>query len=41
VECLYRMYGECFREQDMAVVWRNLRDYPGDDVEIALVPPTR
>ena len=41
VECLYRMYGAGFREQDMAVVWRGLRDYPGDDVEISLVAPTR
>ncbi|MGH8245389.1 MAG: hypothetical protein ACREUU_03045 [Gammaproteobacteria bacterium] len=41
VECLYQMYGEGFREQDMTVVWRSLRDYPGDDVEIPLVAPTR
>ena len=41
VECLYRMYGAGFREQDMAVVWRTLRDYPGNDTEIDLVAPTR
>ncbi len=41
VECLYRMYGTGFREQDMAVVWRSLRDYPGDDAEIPLMAPTR
>ena len=41
VECLYRMYGAGFREQDMTVVWQSLRDYPGDDVEIPLVAPTR
>ena len=41
VECLYRMYGAGFREQDMAVVWRGLREYPGEDVEIPLVAPTR
>lgn len=41
VESLYRMYGAGFREQDMAVVWRSLRDYPADEVEIPLVAPTR
>jgi len=41
VESLYRMYGAGFREQDMAVVWESLRDYPGDDAEIPLVAPTR
>jgi len=41
VECLYRMYGAGFREQDMAVVWGSLQDYPRDDVEIPLVAPTR
>jgi len=41
VECLYRMYGAGFREQDMEVVWRGLRDYPGDETEVALVAPTR
>jgi len=41
VESLYRMYGAGFREQDMAVVWRSLRDYPGDNAEIPLVAPTR
>ena len=41
VECLYRMYAAGFREQDMAAVWRSPSDYPGDDVEIPLVAPTR
>jgi len=41
VECLYQMYGAAFREQDMAVVWRSLRDYPADNAEIRLVAPTR
>jgi GNAT superfamily N-acetyltransferase len=41
VECLYRMYGAGFREQDMAVVWRSLRSYPADEVDIPLVAPTR
>jgi hypothetical protein len=41
VNSLYRMYGSGFREQDMAVVWRTLPQYPADDVAISLVPPTQ
>jgi GNAT superfamily N-acetyltransferase len=41
VECLYRMYGTGFREQDMAAVWQNLRDYPDDPANIPLLAPTR
>jgi GNAT superfamily N-acetyltransferase len=41
VESLYRMYGAGFREQDMAVVWRSLGNYPGDNVKIRLVAPTQ
>ena len=39
VESLYRMYGTGFREQDMAAVWQNLRDYPDDQADISLVAP--
>jgi len=39
VECLYRMYGTGSREQDMAAVWQNLRDYPDDQANISLVAP--
>jgi hypothetical protein len=35
------MYGAGFREQDMAVVWRSLGNYPGDNVKIRLVAPTQ
>jgi hypothetical protein len=41
VECLYRMYGTGFREQDMAAVWQNLRHLPEDAADIPLVAPTR
>jgi len=41
VEGLYRMYATGFREQDMKVVWRSLRAYPGDEVVIPLVAPTQ
>jgi hypothetical protein len=41
VECLYRMYGTGFREQDMAAVWQNLRDLPEDEADIPLMAPTR
>lgn len=41
VECLYRMYGAGFREQDMAGVWRSLCEYPEAENEIALVAPTK
>ncbi|HWN96618.1 MAG TPA: hypothetical protein VNT99_16435 [Methylomirabilota bacterium] len=41
VECLYRMYGTSFREQDMAAVWRTLSQYPADETEVPLMPPTR
>jgi len=41
VTCLYRMYGVGFRSTDMAAVWETLRDYPADDAEVALVPPTQ
>ncbi len=41
VERLYQMYGTGFREQDMAVVQRSLRTYPGDEIEVPLVPPTQ
>lgn len=41
VECLYRIYGAGFREQDMAVVWQSLRDYPGDEDDVPLRAPTR
>lgn len=41
VECLYRMYGTSFREQDMAAVWRTLPEYPADETEVPLVPPTK
>ena len=40
VECLYRMYGTSFREQDMAAVWQTLPDYPADETEVPLVAPT-
>ena len=35
------MYGAGFREQDMAVVWRSLRDYPAEGAEIPLRAPTQ
>ena len=41
VECLYRMYGQTFREQDMAVVWSTLQRFPADEAEIPLIDPTR
>ena len=41
VECLYHMYGAGFREQDMAVAWQNLRDYPGDEAMVPLIVPTQ
>lgn len=41
VECLYRMYETSFREQDMAAVWRTLPEYPADETEVPLVPPTK
>jgi hypothetical protein len=41
VECLYRMYGTGFREQDMAAVRQNLQDHPGDQENIPLVAPTQ
>jgi GNAT superfamily N-acetyltransferase len=41
VECLYRMYGTGFREQDMGVVRGSLRNYPGDDAVVPLVLPTQ
>ena len=41
VECLYRMYETGFREQDMAAVWQNLRDYPDGTANIPLLPPTQ
>jgi len=41
VECLYRMYGTGFREQDMAAVWQKLRDYPDDHSNTPLVAPTQ
>ena len=41
VESLYTMYGEGFRDSDMAIVWRMLESYPPDNAEIALVPPTQ
>ena len=34
VDCLYRMYGTGFREQDMAAVWQSLRDYPDGQANI-------
>jgi hypothetical protein len=41
VDCLYQMYGTGFRASDMAAAWRTVRDYPGDESEIPLVPPTK
>jgi GNAT superfamily N-acetyltransferase len=41
VECLYRMYGTGFREQDMAALWQSLREYPHDEANILLVAPTQ
>lgn len=41
VECLYKMYDTSFREQDMAAVWRTLPEYPADETEVPLVPPTQ
>lgn len=41
VEALYQMYGAGFREQDMAAARRTLETYPGDEAQIALVPPTQ
>ena len=41
VECLYQIYGTGFREQDMAAVWQNVREYPDDQVKIPLLAPTR
>jgi hypothetical protein len=41
VECLYTMYGDGFRERDMAVVWQSFNEYPGAEIEIPLVTPTQ
>ncbi len=41
VEALYQMYATGFREQDMAVVRRTLHNYPGDEAEVPLMPPTQ
>jgi hypothetical protein len=40
VEALYRVYGETFRQCDMAPVLSNLAKYPAPDEVIALLPPT-
>jgi len=41
VECLYRMYGAGCREKDMEGLWRGFEEYPGNDVMIALIAPSR
>lgn len=41
VQALYAMYGSQFRPEDFAHANLSLEGYPADDVEIALVPPTR
>jgi GNAT superfamily N-acetyltransferase len=41
VGCLYHMYGQAFRAQDMAVVWSTLQSFPGNEAEVSLVDPTR
>lgn len=40
VERIYRGYDRDFREQDMAVVWRQLETYPPDEAQIRLLLPT-
>jgi len=40
VESLYQMYGEGFRASDMAAARRAFQ-YPGDEAEVRLVPPSR
>jgi hypothetical protein len=40
VEALYRMYGETFRQRDMAPVLASLERYPASDESIDLLPPT-
>jgi hypothetical protein len=41
VRALYALYGAQFREQDMRHPQLTLDHYPGDAVEIALLPPTQ
>jgi hypothetical protein len=41
VECLYHMYGTGCREQDMAQLWRLLKDYPQTETQIALIAPSQ
>jgi GNAT superfamily N-acetyltransferase len=41
VERFYHMYGQEFRESDMAVVWRQLDGYPAAEERVALIPPTQ
>jgi hypothetical protein len=40
IEGLYRLYGETFRQCDMAPVLSNMAKYPAPDEVIALLPPT-
>ena len=41
VECLYRMYSTGCREKDMAPLWKSLKEYPGDEAKVALIPPSK
>ena len=40
VRSLYRMFALDFRPQDMRCVYESLRNYPGPDEIVALIPPT-
>ncbi len=40
VETFYQMYGAGFRAQDMALVWKNLDNFPVPNATVRLLPPT-